>query len=178
MLICHVLIGIPGSGKTTFAQAWIAHNPRYIHISTDRIRAQLYGDAAIQGNWADIENEVLQQIKAAIAAQRPVIYDATNAKRQWRMHFLQQVRSLPCLWIGWRMTTDLETCLARNQQRDRQVPESVIQQLHSVLTQEIPQISEGFAATHIPPFLQTPLGESVFDFTTIDRWIAQIEVIH
>jgi predicted kinase len=62
--ICHFLIGVPGSGKSTFA-ASIAKLGNYIIISTDEIRAALYGNAAIQGNWNEVENQAFLLIQQA-----------------------------------------------------------------------------------------------------------------
>lgn len=127
-LIGHVLIGAPGCGKSTFAQQWIAYSPQYVWISTDQVRGKLFGDETSQGNWDAIAVEVTQQIAAAVECNRPVIYDATNAKRNWRLSFLQRVAELPIQWIAWQFSTSLETCKARNEGRERQVPESVIEQ--------------------------------------------------
>jgi predicted kinase len=50
MLRCHLLIGPPASGKTTLA-AVLAELVGGQVLSTDAIRTELYGDAAIQGAW-------------------------------------------------------------------------------------------------------------------------------
>ncbi len=77
-VICHFLIGLPASGKSTFAQV-LAEEINAVVVSTDEIRAQLYGDAANQGIWADIEVEVLDQIKTAVEKDQPVIFDILTA---------------------------------------------------------------------------------------------------
>ncbi|RMG08866.1 MAG: hypothetical protein D6728_13705 [Cyanobacteria bacterium J055] len=46
----HFLIGLPGSGKSTFAAQLDSLNDESIIISPDRIRAELYGNESIQGN--------------------------------------------------------------------------------------------------------------------------------
>ena len=70
-LTCHFLIGSPGSGKSTLAAQMIQSISSSQIISTDQIRAQLYGDAATQGNWAEIESVVLTEIKEAITKKIP-----------------------------------------------------------------------------------------------------------
>lgn len=151
-LIIHYLIGLPGSGKSTFAKS--------IHdkiISTDDIRRDLYGNEATQGNWHEIETEVIQRIATTLAKGNSLVYDATNFKRSYRIDFLQKVEkeiknhklSIKVRCIAWYLNTPLETCIAWNQQRERQVPESVINSMHAVLEKFPPVIGEGFAKVKV-----------------------------
>ena len=72
-LRCHLLIGPPASGKTTLAQALApllsadGASPALV-LSTDVIRSELFGDAAVQGPWLDIETRLQQRIAGAGAA--------------------------------------------------------------------------------------------------------------
>lgn len=144
-----LLIGLPGSGKTTIAHHIQTLNSGYIVISTDRIRAELFGDEAIQGAWSLIERSLQQKMQQAIRQIQQqqaiaVLYDATNAVRRDRRHFSAKARSigfnhLTGLWID----TPLALCLARNQQRSRQVPEPVILRMHRRLTGAPPSLGEG-----------------------------------
>ncbi len=144
-MLCHFLIGIPGSGKSSFATQ-LAKLGNYRIISTDEIRQQLYGDAKIQGNWNQIEEIVLTQIEKAIANGEGVIYDATNAKRLWRMEMLVKLSSqLPEIqWMAWYLKTPLSTCLTWNQKRDRQVPQDAIENMFQSLHTFPPTPAEGF----------------------------------
>lgn len=166
-LIGHVLVGVPGCGKSTFAQAWVANSPQYVWISTDQIRAELFGSAASQGEWEQIAAAVVERIGQAVEANRPIVYDATNVKRGWRLRFLQRVKNYPVQWIAWKFPTSLATCKARNEGRERQVPESVIEQYDNELKRFSPDVAEGFAAVYTVPF-----EEGQFDFAEINRRIA------
>ena len=53
-LRCHLLIGPPASGKTTLAGV-LASLTGAVVLSTDVVRGELFGDAAVQGPWRDIE---------------------------------------------------------------------------------------------------------------------------
>ncbi|MEG4860637.1 WYL domain-containing protein [Microcoleus sp. K1-B6] len=180
-MICHLLIGPPGSGKSTFAQQ-LAPLANYQIVSTDEIREQLYGDASIQGDWTEIEHQILQQIRSASALNQPVIYDATNAKRPWRMSLLMQLNSdspltpgddrtsEPILWMAWHLKTPLETCQQRNQQRDRIVPDKVIADMFKSLKDFPPLPAEGFAAVN-----SIPQTDGEFDMTDIQNKIQKLD---
>lgn len=146
-LICHFLIGTPASGKSTFATQ-LSTQDNYTTVSTDAIRAQLYGNETIQGNWHDIETILLTQISESITAGIPVIYDATNAQRPYRMALLEKLPQQNCYWIAWHLKTPLPFCKKWNKQRTRQVPENIIEKMFQSLKNFPPIIAEGFAAVH------------------------------
>ncbi|MBD2772619.1 WYL domain-containing protein [Iningainema tapete] len=147
--ICHFLIGVPGSGKSTFA-VLLATLGNYRIVSTDEIRSSLYGDAAIQGEWSQIEEIALAQIRDAIACGYSVIYDATNAKRVWRMDLLMKLNSKgvedEVQWMAWHLQTPIETCFTWNQNRTRIVPDNIIEKMSKSLQDFPPIPAEGFAA--------------------------------
>lgn len=140
-----LLIGLPGSGKSTLAQKLIARSPgRYRLISTDAIRAQLFGDAAIQGEWLLVWRQIQQQFQEAVAISTTAIYDATNAKRCHRRQAIASARQIGFTQItGIWLQTPVEDCLERNHHRDRQVPEAVIWQMHRQLEGAPPTLADG-----------------------------------
>ncbi|AFZ44779.1 hypothetical protein PCC7418_2638 [Halothece sp. PCC 7418] len=177
MMFCHILIGCPGSGKSTLATTIQKANPNYRIVSTDAIRADLFGDATIQGNWSRIEAEVFSQIKTHLKAGYPVIYDATNAKRPWRIGLLQHLHQYSDVeWLGWNLKTPLKTCLRWNQQREKSVPEEVIHRMFEALKTFPPIAAEGFATVYdLNPNLKTSLVDqfeykrSQFSRTVVNR---------
>jgi predicted kinase len=174
-LRCHLLIGQPASGKTTLAKALAPlltgpGDPSAQVLSTDVIRAEVFGDAAVQGPWVDIQQRLHQRIQEAVAAGIPVIVDATHARRAWRLAITQAL-PLPAdvEWIGWWLYTPLPTSLEWNGRRERAVPVPVIQEMAAALADPHfgPSRSEGFAAicavvpTHhddLTPVLQAELA--------------------
>jgi predicted kinase len=147
-LRCHLLIGPPASGKTTLAGVLAEHTGAEV-LSTDRVRAELFGDAAVQGPWRDIEALLHQRIRDCVAAGVPVIVDATHARRPWRLAITQALAlPAPVEWIGWWLYTPLSTCLQWNQTRQRLVPEPVIREMAAALADPVfgPSRAEGLAA--------------------------------
>jgi predicted kinase len=172
-ILCHLLVGPPASGKTTFSKYLQSQLTEAVVISTDQIRGEQSGDAEIQGDWAAIEKVVIERICNALQAGQPVIYDATNVRRSWRLGFLEQLATSPiqsqspCQWVAWVLTTPLATCLEWNQQRPRQVPEKVIIDYAQDLQQFAVELAEGFVGViqldpaHIPDLtseIQTQLA--------------------
>ena len=153
-LRCHLLIGPPASGKTTLAHKLspLLRGPNGepgLVLSTDVIRAELFGDAAVQGPWPQIRERLNERLLEAVAADIPVIIDATHARRPWRLSYTQAlVLPRPVEWIGWWLITPVETCKEWALSRERMVPEAVITEFAAALghKQFGPDRSEGFAA--------------------------------
>ncbi|MEM9246698.1 MAG: AAA family ATPase, partial [Cyanobacteria bacterium P01_F01_bin.153] len=119
-------------------------------VSTDNIRAQLFGDAAIQGPWGAIWREVGSQWLRGIhgiqtGTLRAVLYDATHANRRDRRRAIHAARQQGFTTVdGYWLNVPLETCLTRNARRSRQVPDLIIQRMHQQLQRNPPALSDGF----------------------------------
>jgi predicted kinase len=153
-----LLIGLPGSGKSSLARSIQHTGGQVMIISTDAIRAKLFGNEAIQGEWSLIWREVKSQFEQAVRRLQPdlfqlnslqsdiiraAIYDATNAKRSHRKEVITLARStgftqITAIWFD----VPLSICLQRNQQRDRQVPNEVILRMSRQLSDAPPSLNE------------------------------------
>ncbi|MCX7594012.1 MAG: AAA family ATPase [Fischerella sp.] len=139
-----LLIGLPGSGKSTLAKQLLAECPQRRLVSTDTIRGQLFGNEAIQGSWLLIWREIKRQFQEAIATGSTVIYDATNAQRRHRREVITLARDIGFTHIsGIWINTPVWLCLARNQRRERRVPEEVIFRMYRQLRDAPPSLEEG-----------------------------------
>ncbi|MFM7360781.1 MAG: AAA family ATPase [Cyanobium sp.] len=153
-LRCHLLIGPPASGKTTTALALApliagTEGQPAVLLSTDAIRAEVFGDPAVQGPWPSIQQRLHERLIGAVAAGMPVIVDATHAERPWRLAITHQLAlPRPVEWIGWWVFTPLSTCLRWNARRERTVPTPVIRRMAASLADEAfgPGRAEGFAS--------------------------------
>ena len=149
----HLLIGAASSGKSTAARLLTHHlqgvdHQRVHYISSTAIRRDLYGDPAYIGRWSEVEAVIHQQLLQAIAQGATVILEASYVRRPYRLAITQALPlPVPVQWIGWWLDTPLEQCLAWNRQRDRQLPEWVIERHCAQLLQsaQVPHRQEGFA---------------------------------
>ena len=74
-----MLVGLPGSGKSTFAK-----NLGYNIFSSDELRKELWGDESKQGNNTELFTELHRRIKKALKNanffKKPVIYNSPLIK--------------------------------------------------------------------------------------------------
>ncbi len=144
-----LLIGLPGSGKSSLAQKLVAESQETLLISTDAIRAKLFGDEAIQGNWLLVWRELQHQFQQAVeqiqlGQAEEAIYDATNASCQHRLEALALAREIGFTHItGLWLDLPVWLCLARNRRRQRQVPEDVIFRMYRQLRDAPPTLEDG-----------------------------------
>lgn len=124
-----VLIGLPGSGKSTYAAAH--HWPT---LSSDDIRVLLTDDIANQQANAQVFATLRFLLRQRLRLHRPITcLDATNLLRKHRAPFIKIGRDLGARVEAVHFDIALDTCLARNAARPRQVPEAVIRQMHHAL---------------------------------------------
>jgi predicted kinase len=139
-----LLIGLPGSGKSTLAKQLVTKCPQMQLISTDAIRGQLFGSEATQGPWLLIWGEIERQFQQAVATDKTTIFDATNAQRRQRREIITLAREVGFTHItGLWVKTPVWLCLARNQKRQRQVPQDVIWRMYRQLRDAPPSLEEG-----------------------------------
>lgn len=140
-----ILIGLPGSGKSSLAARLVTERPQIRVISTDTIRAQLFGSESVQGSWLNVWNQVQKQFQQAVAQSVDAIYDATNTVCQHRLEAIALGRTTGFTHIiGLWLDIPLQVCLEHNRKRDRIVPEEVIWRMHSSLLDTPPSRQDGF----------------------------------
>lgn len=123
-----MLVGIPAAGKTTYAKEFVADHPNSVHLSSDCVRAELYGDEAVQGD----PNEVFQLLqKRAVEALNDgytVVYDCTNMTRKDRAGIISACPKFANIeaHIIW---APIEVCIERDAARGRMVGKDVIDRM-------------------------------------------------
>lgn len=138
-----LLVGIPGSGKSTYAKSRFANEAHRVH-STDAIREELFGDENIQGEWKKIEGVLKVRVAESVKNGVIAIVDATHASKEHRVNAIEWINRLGAEVHAFYVNTPLEVCKERNKKRQRVVPDYVLEGMHAALAKNPPSIEDGF----------------------------------
>ena len=116
------LYGFPAAGKTTFAKHFLQEHDDFVGIGADAVRQALYGSEDRYGDSKEIYAELVRQMTDALKDGKSVLYDGTNLRRQDRLDFLFDLPSIPIHREVIKLPTNMEVCVERHLQRDRDIP--------------------------------------------------------
>jgi predicted kinase len=132
-------IGLPGSGKSSWFKR---HN--ITPLSSDLLRALLFDDPTEQRFQDLIFSNLRSMLKARLIARRPMNYvDATNLSPHERNGWIKLAKDYGYEVQAVFFDVPVEVCLARNERRDRKVPEDAMRRMAGKLKQ--PTFDEGFS---------------------------------
>jgi protein phosphatase len=145
-----VLVGVSGSGKSTFAAAHF--KPTQV-LSSDAFRAIVADDPADQRASRAAFELLHLAARRRLERGRLTVVDATSVSRAARTGLLGLARSTRRPAVAIVLDPPLSVCLARNAERvDRIVAEEIIRRQHVELQRwlavEGGLIAEGFASVH------------------------------
>ncbi len=142
-----VLVGLPGSGKSSYAEQFkavddaICTGVTVIH-SSDAIREELFGDAGSQEDNGRVFELMRKRTVEDLRADKTVIYDATNVTRKARKSAIACAHpthdTVEC-HIVW---AEPEECIRRDSLRERKVGPAVIDKM--LRRWQSPWLDEGF----------------------------------
>jgi predicted kinase len=129
--------GISGSGKST----WIAKNiPDYDAISLDKLRTEITGDRAHQGENNKVLRIAKEELKNHLRNHHKIVWDATGLRRDFRQQVISVSRNYGALITLVIFHCEEEIYFERNRQRCYSIPEAVlVKQLRSM---EFPELDE------------------------------------
>ncbi len=134
-----ITVGLPGSGKSTYL-ARLGVNA----ISSDEIRRLIADDPHDQTMNARVFSVIRYLVRQRIATGRPATYvDATHLTMWERKPYVILAQRYGCRLEALFFDVPVEVCVARNQGRDRVVPEAAIRKM--ALQMIPPAREEGFA---------------------------------
>lgn len=121
-----MLIGVSGSGKSTFAKHLKDEGEIDLIISSDALRAELFGDENEQNHNDELFNELHNRIRKALKEGKRVCYDATNLSSKRRIGFLKNLSDLDIVKECIVLIASFDLCAFSQLNRERQVPVDVI----------------------------------------------------
>jgi len=133
-----VLVGLPGSGKSTYAGELGA-----AALSSDAIRKLLADDENIQTIHDRVFETLRYLLRQRLALRRPVTYiDATNLTPAERRPYIAIGKAQGCELEAVYFDVALDVCRERNHARRRVVPEEALAGMAAKLVP--PSTAEGF----------------------------------
>ncbi|MCA9334826.1 AAA family ATPase [Candidatus Saccharibacteria bacterium] len=139
-----MMIGVPGSGKSTIA----THISELLDVpilSADECRREISGDANDQSVSREAWAMVYDRAQAAIEAGKSVIIDGTHTHAEMRQCDIRRYRQFGAqAVVGIHIQTAIETCITRNNSRDRVVPEYAIRNMQRGIDRYPPPAKDGF----------------------------------
>ena len=143
-----VLVGVSGSGKSTFAKRVFKETEI---ISSDKCRAIVSDDENNQAATDDAF-ELLHYISSKrLKNGHLTVIDATNVQTEARRPLVQLAREYHCLPVAIVLDVPEKVCQARNDERpDRNFGKHVVRQQRSQLKRSIRNLKrEGFRHIHV-----------------------------
>ena len=142
----YILIGVPGCGKSTYAEELAQKSERGIAlVSSDEIRKWLFGNENCQANPKLVFDTAHKVIKNQLTCGYDVIFDATNIYKHNREELIKEIMfevNKPVRFVAIYFDTPIETCIARQDLRERKVPTKVIEKMGRQIDK--PAFEEGF----------------------------------
>lgn len=127
-----IMVGLPGSGKSTYAKMLLKLNEDWKYVSRDEVRYEYVTD---QEHYFDHEFEVYKEfcnrIDKYLLDEKTVIADATHLTVGSRQKLLKHLTVIPDEVYVVIMTTPFDTCFERNAAREGivRVPDKTMYQM-------------------------------------------------
>lgn len=159
-----MLVGLPGSGKSTCAEK--LKKEGYMIHSSDAIREELTGDVNSQENNFEVFDILHKRVKEDLKSGHSSVYDATNMSRKRRKAFLDEISKVNCRKICVLFVIPVELCKERNERRERKIPDEVYDRMLKAFF--VPAYYEGWDEIRIVTVRRNPypfVYESMIGFS-------------
>jgi predicted kinase len=145
MKTLYITVGPPACGKSTFVKSYInVFKQKDAYLSSDELRAKFGKDESDQTVTPQVFSHIKQKISEVLSDREDgyLIIDATSINRKNRKEYIELAKKNKARIVAWVFERNRNILVERNKNRDRVVPEWVIDKM---LTQyERPTTDEGF----------------------------------
>ena len=139
--ILAVMIGISGSGKSTYANG-LKTSLNAELVETDAIRQELTGDAEDQSQNGRVFEIARKRVNDILSQEKNAIIDATSLSMKERKDWIDIGKKNNAEIRAYLIDTPVSICKSQNNKRKRKVPEWVIDKQASKLYPPVKE--EGF----------------------------------
>jgi predicted kinase len=122
--------GLPGSGKSTFARAWVAQDPtNRARVNGDDLRSMLTGGFVREAERrAGAARDAM--VSALLSRGVDVVVDNTHLRARTLRDLAKLARSVGAEFHVWDFIVHVEECVRRDAARAHPVGEDVIRDMH------------------------------------------------
>ena len=166
-----MLVGLPASGKSTYAKEIANLFEEAVIVSSDDLRVELFGDVEATDKESNqmVFQTLHKRVKELLLSGKNVIYDATNINSNRRKAFLKEISNKKyknvfkeCVYFS----IEIQDCYANNSNRNRHVPSEVIDRMYK--TFNVPMYNEGWDNIQIIHKSPRTYSTSLYQITAID----------
>lgn len=142
-----MMVGLPGSGKSTFAKKLVngASENEMIHLCLDDIYKERWRREQLPDRNAAVYENMAQRAVDALEQGVDVVYDCTGLNRRDRLSILGKLPA-DTEKIALVITTPVAVCKERNNTRECVVPEDVIDHMAKLMS--LPAFEDGWDKIH------------------------------
>lgn len=155
----YVLIGLPGSGKSTYAKTLEGKL-----FSSDEYREKIMGDSSDQSANDKVFKQLYSDIRETMKTGEDCIFDATNCTYKSRTRILELALKYKYFATAIVVYQPIDKCVTWDTLRSRSVGSDVIWKYAKSF--QFPQYEEGFDSIRIvrPDCAQLPYGKATMEF--------------
>lgn len=157
-------VGLPASGKSSYFEKIKEWHPDAVHISSDNIREEVFGDVNRQDKNTEVFKIMEERTYEVLSREGVCYYDATNLSAKRRIAFLKNMKARlkhrdDIFFICLLFVPTIKECIERDKDRERTVGIDVIMKM--VKQFQPPHKSEGWDLVNIvTPVRENALEES------------------
>jgi len=139
-VIAIITVGLPASGKTSYAESL----PAFLNINRDEIRVEVTGKRDDHSQERVVQQYAHEQIAKAAREGKGIIISDTNLNRLHRKQLVKHLQEMGYDVEAHLFNVGPKTCVERNSSRSHPVPANTIYSMAKALQEHPPSYDEGY----------------------------------